>query len=73
MRLTLSRDCEGDGSSVCEKLLWSAFGALRGDAGAMTVNWLMIEIVNAAGAVTYRNSFITDLEHHHAIPNIRPI
>jgi len=27
----------------------------------MTVNWLMIEITNAAGAVTYRNSFITDL------------
>ena len=27
----------------------------------MTVNWLMIEIVNAAGTVTYRNSFITDL------------
>ena len=27
----------------------------------MTVNWLMIEIRNPAGAVTYRNSFITDL------------
>ena len=35
---------------------------LRGDADALTVNWLMIEIVNAAGTVTYRNSFITDLE-----------
>jgi hypothetical protein len=28
----------------------------------LTVNWFMIEIVNAAGTVTYRNSFITDLE-----------
>jgi hypothetical protein len=28
----------------------------------MTVNWFMIEIVNAAGTVTYRNSFITDLD-----------
>src|SRR5260221_403643 len=27
----------------------------------MTVNWLMIEIRNPAGEVTYRNSFITDL------------
>ena len=35
---------------------------MRGDADALTVNWLMIEIVNAAGGVTYRNSFITDLE-----------
>jgi Transglutaminase-like superfamily len=34
---------------------------LRDGADAMTVNWLMIEIRNPAGAVTYRNSFITDL------------
>jgi hypothetical protein len=27
----------------------------------MAVNWLMIEIRNPAGEVTYRNSFITDL------------
>lgn len=27
----------------------------------MSVNWLMVEIVNPAGDVTYRNSFITDL------------
>jgi hypothetical protein len=31
----------------------------------MTVNWLMIEIVNAAGEVTYRNSFVTDLDVGH--------
>ena len=28
----------------------------------MTVNWLMIEISDDAGTVTYRNSFITELE-----------
>jgi hypothetical protein len=40
---------------------WLSDVPLRGDADALTVNWLMIEIVNAAGALTYRNSFITDL------------
>lgn len=34
---------------------------LRGDAEAMSVNWLMIEITNAAAKLTYRNSFVTDL------------
>ncbi len=34
---------------------------LRDGADALTVNWLCIEIVNPAGKVTYRNSFITDL------------
>ena len=27
----------------------------------LTVNWFEIEIVNLHGAVTYRNSFVTDL------------
>jgi hypothetical protein len=35
---------------------------LRGDEKAMTVNWLMIEISDASGKATYRNSFITDLK-----------
>jgi hypothetical protein len=35
---------------------------LRGDEKAMTVNWLMIEIGDGDGKVTYRNSFITDLD-----------
>jgi hypothetical protein len=34
----------------------------RGDEKGMTVNWLMIESSNDSGKVTYRNSFITDLE-----------
>ena len=40
---------------------WLCDVPLRGDAKAITVNWLMIEIRNAEGEVTYRNSFITDL------------
>ena len=40
---------------------WLCDVPLRGDAKAITVNWLQIEITDAKGAVTYRNSFITDL------------
>jgi len=40
---------------------WLCDVPLRDGADAMTVNWLMIEIRNPAGAVTYRNSFVTDL------------
>ena len=40
---------------------WMPEVPLRGDTDALTVNWLMIEIVSAAGKVTYRNSFVTDL------------
>jgi hypothetical protein len=41
---------------------WLSGVPLRGDEKAMTVNWLMIEISDDSGKVTYRNSFITDLE-----------
>ena len=41
---------------------WLSGLLLRGDEKAITVNWLMIEISDASGKVTYRNSFITDLE-----------
>src|SRR3954463_404163 len=40
---------------------WLCEVPLRGDAEALTVNWLQIEILDAAGAVPYRNSFVTDL------------
>jgi Transposase DDE domain len=40
---------------------WLCDVPLRGDEEALTVNWLQIEILDAAGAVTYRNSFVTDL------------
>jgi len=34
---------------------------LRGDDKAIEVNWFSIEIADAEGTVTYRNSFVTDL------------
>jgi hypothetical protein len=37
---------------------------LRGDEKSMTVNWFEIEIRDAKGVVTYRNSFISDLAVH---------
>lgn len=40
---------------------------LRGDAKAMSVNWLEIEITEAKGNITYRNSFISDLPVHRDI------
>src|SRR3954462_12652213 len=40
---------------------WLCDVPLRGDEEALTVNWLQIEILDAAGAVTYRNSFVTAL------------
>ena len=40
---------------------WLAAAPLRDGKDALTVNWLSIEIVNPAGKVTYRNSFVTDL------------
>jgi hypothetical protein len=40
---------------------WLAAVPLRDGKDALTVNWLSIEIVNPAGKVTYRNSFVTDL------------
>jgi hypothetical protein len=40
---------------------WLCDVPLRDGADALAVNWLMIEIRNAAGEITHRNSFITDL------------
>jgi hypothetical protein len=40
---------------------WMNGVPLRDGKDALKVNWLEIEIVDAAGTVTYRNSFITDL------------
>ena len=47
---------------ITRRYQWLSGVPLRGDEKAMTVNWLMIEISDASGKVTYRNSFITDLE-----------
>jgi hypothetical protein len=40
---------------------WLSEVPLRGDAAALSVNWLSIEILDPSGTLTYRNSFITDL------------
>jgi len=40
---------------------WLCDLPLRDGKDAMRVNWLSIEIINPAGEVTYRNSFVTDL------------
>ena len=40
---------------------WLCDVPLRADTDALTVNWLSIEIHDAKGKLTYRNSFITDL------------
>jgi hypothetical protein len=47
---------------VSHRYQWLSGVPLRGDKKAMTVNWLMIEVSDANGKVTYRNSFITDLD-----------
>src|SRR5215210_6085134 len=44
-----------------DRYRWLCGVPLRSDEEALTVNWLMVEILNAKGEVTYRNSFITDL------------
>ncbi|HEV2320755.1 MAG TPA: ISNCY family transposase, partial [Gammaproteobacteria bacterium] len=43
------------------RLRWLTEVPLRDGKDALTVNWLEIEIHDAAGKLTYRNSFITDL------------
>ena len=40
---------------------WISGVPLRDGKDALAVNWLEITIVDAAGKVTYRNSFVTDL------------
>ncbi len=40
---------------------WLENVPLRDGAEAMNVNWLQIEILDAAGKLPYRNSFVTDL------------
>ena len=46
---------------VTHRFRWMSQVPLRDGKDALLVNWFEIEIRNAAGEVTYRNSFITDL------------
>jgi hypothetical protein len=46
---------------VTHRYRWISEVPLRDTKDALAVNWLEIEIVDAAGKVSYRNSFVTDL------------
>lgn len=49
------------GKRFTHRYRWLAGVPLRDGKDALTVNWFEIEIRNAAGDETYRNSFVTDL------------
>jgi hypothetical protein len=46
---------------VIHRYRWLCDVPLRDGADALKVSWFEMEIINAAGKVTYRNSFVTDL------------
>lgn len=46
---------------VTHRYRWLEAVPIRDGKDALIVNWLEIEIVDPAGKVTYRNSFVTDL------------
>lgn len=48
-------------SRVVQRYRWLCDVPLRDGKNANHVNWFEIEIADAAGKVTYRNSFVTDL------------
>ena len=53
---------------VTHRCQWLCDVPLRGDANAMIVNWLMIEIRNDNDEVTYRNSFVTSSFGNAGVP-----
>jgi len=46
---------------VTHRFRWISGVPLRDSKDALAVNWLEVEITDATGKLTYRNSFITDL------------
>ena len=58
---TLVRKIKQGRRFVTHRYRWLEGVPIRDGADALLVNWLEIEIVDAAGKVTYRNSFVTDL------------
>jgi hypothetical protein len=48
-------------NKIVHRYQWIHDVPLRDGKDALKVNWFEIEILNASGEVTYRNSFITDL------------
>ena len=61
---TLSKQVRTGKKRVTYRYRWLNDVPLRGDEKSITVNWFAIEIVDAKGTVTYRNSFISDLAVH---------
>ena len=51
---------------VTHRYRWLEAVPLRDGKDALIVNWLEIEIVDASGKVSYRNSFVTDLAVNEA-------
>jgi hypothetical protein len=58
---TLEQKVKQGARFVTHRYRWLADLPIRDGKDALIVNWLEIEIVDAAGKTTYRNSFITDL------------
>ena len=58
---TIERKIKQGRRFVTHRYRWLEAVPIRDGKDALIVNWLEIEIVDAAGKTTYRNSFITDL------------
>ena len=58
---TMERKVKQGARFVTHRYRWLEGVPLRDGQDALLVNWLEIEIVDATGKVTYRNSFATDL------------
>lgn len=58
---TLEQKIKQGARFVTHRYRWLADVPIRDGKDALFVNWLEIEIVDAAGKTTYRNSFVTDL------------
>lgn len=58
---TLSKQVRTGKKRATYRYRWLNGVPLRGDEKSIEVNWFAIEICDAKGVVTYRNSFISDL------------
>lgn len=58
---TLEQKIKQGARFVTQRYRWLADVPIRDGKNALIVNWLEIEIVDAAGKTAYRNSFVTDL------------
>ena len=58
---TLEQKIKQGARFVTHRYLWLEAVPIRDGKDALIVNWLEIEIIDASGKTTYRNSFVTDL------------